>query len=70
MGAQVVLLLLLQVLLILFSVVFDADLRVGAHANLDVALVAANVLQLQLERSFMVFRINLDSVGAHDAELD
>ena len=68
-GAQVVLFLLLHMLLILFNVVVHADLWSAVNTDLDIALIAANVLYLQLEGPIMVLRIDFDSVGAHDAKL-
>ena len=67
--AQGVFLLLLHMLLILSNVVFHADFSAGVHADFDVALVAADVLYLKLDRPVMIFRLDLDSVGPHDAKL-
>ena len=67
--AQGVFLLLLHMLLILSNVVFHADLSAGMHADFDVALVAANVLYLKLDRPVMIFCLNFDSVRPHDTKL-
>ena len=56
-------------LLILSNVVFHADFSAGVHADFDVALVAADVLYLKLDRPVMIFRLDLDSVGPHDTKL-
>ena len=68
MRAEGVFLLLLQVLLILSDVVFHANLRGDVHADFEVALVAANVLYLQLDGPVVAFSFNLDNVRTHDTE--
>ena len=56
-------------LFILSDVVFHADLLVDMHADFDVALVAADILNLELDGPSMVFRFDLDSVTPHYSEL-
>ena len=69
MRAQGVFLLILQMLFILSYVVFHADLLVVMHADFDVALVATDVLNLELDGPVMVFSFYLDSVASHYTEL-
>ena len=54
---------------ILSNVIFHADFSAGVDADFDVALVAADVLYLKLDRSVMIFRLDLDCVRPHDAKL-